>query len=241
MWYYMLDQQRIGPVDPEEVENLIAKKRITQQTLLWREGMADWLPASQTEFATVVKQYHPLPPAAGSQPTFPPAPSSSQASRDAQNLDLWFMIFWICLAVGIPTSIIFIGVAGLIAAVVFSCLILYKLWSLIPPQEAKTTPGVAVGFLFIPFFYFYWNFVAIHGLAQAMNNEMRRRNISGQFVNEQLTLAYCVVSCVGALGILVEVLPSLLFVVGFAFIAQIALLIVVLMQMKEAGKRLLLS
>jgi len=39
-------------------------------------------------------------------------------------------------------------------------LLLYRIWDLIPPREAATTPGKAVGFQFIPFFNIYWNFIA---------------------------------------------------------------------------------
>ena len=70
--------------------------------------------------------------------------------------------------------------------------ILHKLWSLIPADEAKTTPGKAVGFLFIPFFNLYWNFIAIYDLAQALDSLSTRRGIKKKKVSKGLCLAFCI-------------------------------------------------
>jgi hypothetical protein len=51
-----------------------------------------------------------------------------------------------------------------IAAVVFSYMLLYRSWLLLQGHGARTTPGRAVGFCFIPVFFFYWWFVAYAGL-----------------------------------------------------------------------------
>ena len=42
----------------------------------------------------------------------------------------------------------------------------YRCWSAVPPGRARTTPGKAVGLLFIPFFNFYWFFESFAGLAE---------------------------------------------------------------------------
>ncbi len=64
-----------------------------------------------------------------------------------------------------------LGIAGFagLAAGVFYLMFLYKCWSLIPQGWARTTPGKAVGFLFIPFFNLYWMFVAQVGLSVDVN------------------------------------------------------------------------
>ncbi len=236
MWYYMSGEQRMGPIDAAEIERLITTGQIVSDTYLWREGMSDWQPAAQTEFSAKLTSQPASAVPSGSSTTSPFPPSAQPSpSEDVRNLDQWFTIFWICLAVGLPTSIIVIGLAGLIVAVVFSCMILHKLWSLIPPGDAKTTPGKAVGFLFIPLFNFYWNFIAIHGLAQALNRETRRQGISGHQIDERASLGFCIAACAAAL--LFE-LPMLSALFG---LAQIALLIFTLMQMKNAGKALLLN
>jgi hypothetical protein len=58
-----------------------------------------------------------------------------------------------------------------IASVVIAAILGYRLWTLVQRPGLETTPGQAVGFQFIPFFNFYWVFVAWRGLAV----ELRRR------------------------------------------------------------------
>lgn len=42
----------------------------------------------------------------------------------------------------------------------------YRCWKAIPVDIARTSPGAAVGLLFVPFFNFYWYFVSYAGLAE---------------------------------------------------------------------------
>jgi hypothetical protein len=46
-WYYSLGGQRIGPVSWSELSSLSNVGEIKDSTLVWREGMSDWRPASQ--------------------------------------------------------------------------------------------------------------------------------------------------------------------------------------------------
>jgi len=56
-----------------------------------------------------------------------------------------------------------------VPAIVLSCIVHYKCWKAVPKEIARTTPGKAVGFLFVPFFNFYWAFVSYQGLAEDLN------------------------------------------------------------------------
>lgn len=47
MWYYVEDGQQRGPVVDADFEALRREGKITPETLIWREGMANWQPASQ--------------------------------------------------------------------------------------------------------------------------------------------------------------------------------------------------
>jgi uncharacterized RDD family membrane protein YckC len=42
MWYYALNGERFGPVDPVQLANLVAQGTVQNDTLVWRQGMADW-------------------------------------------------------------------------------------------------------------------------------------------------------------------------------------------------------
>ncbi|GHT22190.1 hypothetical protein FACS189419_04380 [Planctomycetales bacterium] len=74
--------------------------------------------------------------------------------------------------------IIIIGIGGVIAGLVFYYMLLYTLWKQIPPDIAQTTPGKGIGFLFIPFFNLYWQFIAIWGLGQDVNKTIRKTGTS---------------------------------------------------------------
>ncbi|MFT3831452.1 MAG: RDD family protein [Opitutaceae bacterium] len=47
-WYYAVSNQRLGPVSEEEFGALVINGTITPSTLVWRQGMNDWLPYAQT-------------------------------------------------------------------------------------------------------------------------------------------------------------------------------------------------
>ena len=100
-------------------------------------------------------------------------------------------------AVGVMAAfmgILFLGT--MIPALVFFCQTLYLSWQAIDDDNfARTTPGRAVGFLFIPFFNLYWIFVAYHGLAQDLNQYISRHNLaSARRANEGTALAYCILN-----------------------------------------------
>jgi len=52
---------------------------------------------------------------------------------------------------------------------VFFCINFHRAWTCLQSGGAQTTPGKAVGFMFIPFFNLYWVFVAINGLPKDWN------------------------------------------------------------------------
>lgn len=67
-WYYVEGGQRRGPVSQEDLENLARSNTIGPETLVWREGMAEWRP---------YRQFQPLeiPPEQPSAPLQPPTPA----------------------------------------------------------------------------------------------------------------------------------------------------------------------
>ena len=71
--------------------------------------------------------------------------------------------------------------------------VIFKYWKALPEAHRKTTPGKAVGFLFIPFFNFYWVFVSFPALAKGYYsygkqvNDPEIKDMSG------LGIAYAVV------------------------------------------------
>jgi hypothetical protein len=117
--------------------------------------------------------------------------ADSTQKETIDKLNTYFTVFWICLAAGIPLCLILIGIPAIIASLVYTLMLHYQIWKLIPPDIARTTPSKAVGFQFIPIFNIYWEFVAYWGLAIDMNKTFRQRGIQYQ-VSEGLGLTYCI-------------------------------------------------
>ena len=201
--------------------------------LVWTEGMADWAPAHTIEALCT---------------TPPPTPSSgavvtSSCSYAASKSDAgWppstytpksigtLYGWWLGLQIsGLALVIFLIGILPLIAAIVFSYILLYRAWRVIQDGQARTTPGKAVGFCFIPFFYFYWQFVALHGLAKDMNKFIERHEIPVNGISEGVALWFCI------LGIAL-IIP---YVGLLAFPGEIVLLFVFTHQMQRATKAIL--
>lgn len=136
-----------------------------------------------------------------------------------------FTAMWVCIAIGIPSLLLIIGIVPLFASSILYLMLLYRLWTLISPAEAKTSPGKAVGFLFIPFFNLYWFFVAFHGLAKSLNIESKRKGIMNIEVNESLSLTICILN-------ILCIVPYLNIVVAFVYLP---IFLVVLKQMKDVG------
>lgn len=47
MWYYEVSGSQQGPIEASEVHRRLSSGELSGQTLVWREGMANWLPLGQ--------------------------------------------------------------------------------------------------------------------------------------------------------------------------------------------------
>lgn len=85
-----------------------------------------------------------------------------------------------------------VGFLMFIAAILHSSItwlvLLYKSWAAIQDGHARTTPARAVGFLFIPFFNFYWAFQAYWGLSKDYNGYLKRHSVRAGKLPEWLFL-----------------------------------------------------
>lgn len=48
-WYYVEQGKQTGPASDEQFNELVQSGKITANTLVWREGMADWVPYAQIQ------------------------------------------------------------------------------------------------------------------------------------------------------------------------------------------------
>jgi len=108
----------------------------------------------------------------------------------------------------------------LIASVVF-VIVVYRMWGAIQDGHARTQPGRAVGFLFIPFFNIYWAFQALWGFAKDYNSYIERHGLNLRRLPEGIFVAY-IMLCLGAwIPFLGWLLVAANVVVGTIMIAKV--------------------
>ena len=104
----------------------------------------------------------------------------------------------------------------LILALIFQCMLHHQLWSAIPEKFRSTTPGKAVGFLFIPFFNFYWVFPSFVGLTTSIEKATGKPSAQGLAVANAVLfiLAFVIgwIPWVGVLFIIARFVVWLIFV-----------------------------
>jgi GYF domain 2 len=212
-WFYAVNNQQNGPIDEATMQQFIQKQTINARTLVWQEGMPSWTALQNTSLQAIIPM--------GSAPMIvQPAPAPKVYTADSFNQ--LFMWCWILLAGSILIPFASIGY------IVVFYILLYRCWSLIQDGSARTTPGKAVGFGFIPYFSYYWVFVAIRGLAQDMNRYCREHSIPAPVINEELAFWRCILTAcnlIPGLNLLTGIAASVVNIILFNTIVQSAIAI----------------
>ena len=225
MWYYITNNQQSGPVNEEEITRLIQNGTIERDTLVWTEGMNDWQQAVQTKFSSLLAN---VSPAAISPSALTPYPQPVITFEPQSLRKLWLWLAWL-VGIGFPLCFVCIGLPAVIAGTVLGYILLYRSWLLIQDGNARTTPGKAVGFCFIPFFNLYWMYVAFVGLSKDMNSYCNERQIAAPTISEGMTLAYYILS-------LLSGIPY----IGILFaIPAIVMYVILMKQFTNAGMKIL--
>lgn len=126
------------------------------------------------------------------------------------------------LAIGITLA--FLCLAAIVLGTVMRYMLIYRAWEAIQDGNAYTTPGKAVGFLFIPFFNLYWIFRAWYGFARDYNRYIERHAITTSKLDKRLFLAFSILYVCSAI-------PYLDYL---AFLPLIAMLIITANQTIDA-------
>jgi hypothetical protein len=121
-------------------------------------------------------------------------------------------------AVTVAASVVLFFTAAFVGMPCAFSVLVYKLWAQVQDGRARTTPGMALGGLFIPFFNLYWAFVALPGVAHELNRCADDESLDVPRASPGLMIAYNVLCFVAVLPF-VGVLASLvnLFVAISAF------------------------
>lgn len=122
-WYYSKNGTQLGPVSKDELSSKIASGEVSPSDLVWKDGMGDWIPASQVSelavarpVSTVAPEPVPGVPAA---PSYNPPPSpyaTPGATTEVISNWLWqsIVVTLLCCPVcGIPGIIFATKVDGL--------------------------------------------------------------------------------------------------------------------------------
>jgi hypothetical protein len=94
------------------------------------------------------------------------------------------------------------GVLFLIVNIVVTFTLIRRMWASIQDGHARTTPGKAIGFLFIPVFNLYWIFQVWGGFPQDYNNYVERHRLQVPLLASGIYIAHAVL-------ILLSVIPFL--------------------------------
>jgi hypothetical protein len=191
MWYYILDDKQAGPVKEEEIQVLIQEGTLKSTTKVWRQGMLNWQPLAVTGLSIFLPAGS-VPLSIVPEPVYALQPQRPVVKRSGlKTLYIWWVVMY-CFtlistlpsfglnlvkdqsAKSILTALICILEIPMLAGSILMFVLLYKLWSVVQDGQAATTPGKAVGFLFIPFFNFYWIFQAFWGLAKDLNRYIKQ-------------------------------------------------------------------
>jgi hypothetical protein len=71
-------------------------------------------------------------------------------------------------------------------------ILVYKMWAAIQGRGARTSAGKALGFMFIPLFYFYWVFQVFWGWTKDYNRIPESDDVELPLMPEGIALAVCV-------------------------------------------------
>ncbi len=220
IWFVMQGEEQLGPYTGVQLTEYAGNGSITRETLIWAEGMETWLPAAQIEglFPAAAVQVAAAPPTETA--AYPP----TGVKAASFGTWAWFLVGGILLiiialvAMGMITKshegsetgggegmlLAMLGLMGVgylltVISVIVFYIYLYRAWLCLQPGGlARSTPGKAIGFLFIPFFNLYWFFQAIHGLSVDWNRTIASypdlRAIHR--LPEGLFLSFCVLALV---------------------------------------------
>lgn len=85
----------------------------------------------------------------------------------------------------------------MILSAVVTFILIYKMWAAIQGRGARTRAGKALGFMFIPFFNFYWVFQVYWGWTKDYNRIRESEDVELPLMPEGIGLAVCILPILG--------------------------------------------
>lgn len=75
----------------------------------------------------------------------------------------------------VSSSTLLVHYALMITDAICTLSLIYMIWKLIENKTARVTAGVALGYMFIPFYNFYWGFIAYVGWIDDTNKYLEQK------------------------------------------------------------------
>ena len=116
-----------------------------------------------------------------------------------------------------------IGLAGWLIGFLLCYRYIYRMWSMIQDRDSRTTPGIAVGFLFIPFFTWYWGFQAFWGWAVDYNRFVQKMELDAPQMPKGLFLTFAIIrilTWIPVLNIFIYPAWMVLLIIMFSYICN---------------------
>lgn len=117
-WYYLdSDRRQNGPVPVESIRNALREGRITEATLVWRDGLSEWRPISELAGELGIS---PLPGAArvdADAGNRPPSPLATRAAAADDVVPAGFVRRWAALFLDNLILAIPLGIAAMMVAI----------------------------------------------------------------------------------------------------------------------------
>lgn len=205
-WHLLENGRQAGPLSTSE----IAARGLDPTARAWHEGMPTWRRAGEIpEFAPWIRARLP----SDDEREFPDGarhPWQRYYPTDAVRkirlrFRMWLtahVIFVVTLVAAmlmrhfdprpsdtrqaVEIALIIVLMTSFLATVILKFPLIHVLWSLTNGWTARTNPGDAVGYSFIPLFNIYWVFVAFWGLADDLGKAMDLAGIPAARPNSRL-------------------------------------------------------
>src|SRR4030042_5975657 len=109
---------------------------------------------------------------------------------------------------------IFIGIICYIYSFAVWNMLIYRMWQSIQGGYARTSPALAVGFLFVPYYNLYWIFQAVWSFTKDCNRYIDRHQIAAPKLSEKLSLVFCIVALfwlcgLPIIGLIIDIFPAI--------------------------------
>lgn len=140
------------------------------------------------------------------------APVGESVRRDTIKWDLALFSLGLTTSLGVSSDIaayvgksevsdVFagIGLVPAILAVIFGSILHYRCWHALPVEYRSTSPGKAVGYLFIPFYNLYWAFISLVKLADGYEVWQRESKVTMRYTMRGLGITQAVLFCLSFL------------------------------------------